>query len=263
MNVLREKGLGVLGKLSNDAVRVPVLIVLILALVTIALVTVVRTSWDALPGPEITVETCSFLAALLIVLAQQGVERRARRQRAIENVVRELVANASELTSGELMRTGQELTVAMADRGDGLRYYYSHLATTATRGAVLSGALAGWQDQDLVERLSGWVHECEACNRRFTMSELRLFSTAGDEAGVRERARIHVSIVTGPAEHQRKALNEIARFLLDLREEKRLPKQLNPLLDRLRAEVTRFSKADEVSVELRQEPTQRQLGFAR
>lgn len=250
-------------KLGNDAVTVPVMIVLILTLVAIALVTVVRTSWDALPGPEITVETCSFLVALLIVIVQQSVERRARRGRAIENVVKELIANASELTSGELMRTGHDLTTAMADRQDGLRYYYSHLATTATRGAVLSGALGGWQDQRLVEQLSDWVHECEACNRRFTMSELRLFSTAGDEAGVRERARIHVSIVTGPAEHQRKALNEIARFLLDLRKERRLPKQLNPLLDRLTIEVTGFSKAHEVSVELRQEQTQRQLGFAR
>jgi len=263
MGVLRKKGLGVLRKLGSDAVRVPVLIALILVLAAVALVTVVRTSWDALPGPEITVETCSFLVALLIVLAQQGVERRARRRRAIENVVRELIANAAELTSGELMRTGQELTVAMANRGDGLRYYYSHLATTATRGAVLSGALGGWQDQDLVERLSGWVHECEACNRRFTMSELRLFSTADDEAGVRERARIHVSIVTGPAERQRRDLDEIARFLFDLRKEKRLPKQLNPLLDRLRNELSSFPKADEISVELRQGRTQRQLGFSR
>jgi uncharacterized membrane protein len=262
VKIVPDKGRDLLRKVGGDGARVAALVVLILVLVAVALVTVVRTSWDSLPGPELTIETCSFLVALLIVLAQQGAERRARRRRAVENLVRELASNASELTDGELMRTGPELMAAMADHGDGLRYYYSHLATTATRGAILSGALAGRQDHELVERLSRWVHECEACNRRFTMSELRLFSTAGDEVGVKERARIHVSIVTGPAAHQREALDEISRFLIGLREKGGLPNNLDPLLDQLGVAVSRFSLADEISTELQQDPIQRQLGFA-
>jgi hypothetical protein len=253
VTALLDKGRGAFRKLGGDEAMVQGVRALIFLLVLIALVTVVRTSWDALPNPEITVETCSFFAALLIVLAQHGAERRARRRRAIENVVKELAANAAELTTGELMRTGPELKGAMTDYVDGLRYYYSHLATTATRGAILSGALGGRQDRELVERLGGWVHECEACNRRFTMSELRLFSTAADEAGVSERARIHASIVTGPAAHQRAALKEAAGSLIGQSKSGRLPKQLNPLLEQLVLAVKRFAGADTIAVELEKE----------
>ena len=261
MRAGRGKSGSVFHRLRSDGAKVIALTVLILFFATVVLVTVVRTSWDELPKPEIIVETCSFLVALLIVLAQQGAERRARRQRAIETVIRELSANASELTSGELMRTGPQLLEAMADLDDGLRYYYSHLATTATRGSILSGALAGREDRELLRRLSQWVHDCEACNRRFTMSELRLFSTEGDESGVRERARIHVSIVTGPATQQRKALKEIADFVILLQDDSDLPKQMSPLVDELAAAVDRFSAADAVAEELEQEILQRQFGF--
>lgn len=257
MNALQRA----LGRLGSEEARFAALVAVIVLLVTVALVTVVRSSWDALPRPEIIVETCSFLAALLIVLAQQGAERRARRNRAIENLLLELSDNASELTSGELMRNSRQLMVATADHEDGLRYYYSHLSTTATQGAVLSGALSGRQDRELAERLSRWVHECEACNRRFTMSELRLFSTAGDEEGVRERARIHVSIVTGPARHQREALKEISAFLVGFCDSGCLPKRLKPLIDQLATAVKHFQKADRIVAEFQQAQIQQQLGL--
>lgn len=257
MSVLPGKAQRAFRRLRGEEARIRALRILIVILLVVALGTVIRTSWNGLPGPELTIETCSFLAALLVVLAQHGAERRALRRRAIENIASELAANASELTSGELMRTGSQLQAAMDDHGDGLRYYYSHLATTATRGAILSGALDGRQDRELVERLTQWVHDCEACNRRFMMSELRLFSTGANESGVRERARIHVSIVSGPAARQRAGLKEVADFLIDLGDRDSLPKQLSPLLARLKAAVEGFEGADAISVELR-----RQFGLA-
>jgi hypothetical protein len=239
--------------IRGEEVRVRALGGLIGLLFAVALGTAIETSWNGKPHPEIIVETCSFLGALLVVAVQRGAAKRALRRRALKNVLSELIANAAELASGELMRTGAELTTAVEDHGDGLRYYYSHLATTATRSAILSGAFDGRRDDELLTHLSRWVHDCEACNRRFMMSELRLFSATPDVVGVQERVRIHVSIVTGPAVHQRRELRDVAIFLRKLDGEQALPKQLTPLLAKLSDALERFPSADAIGAELQED----------
>jgi hypothetical protein len=219
----------------------------IVVLFCVAVVTAVVTSWNGKPHFEIIVEACSFLGAVLIVVAQHGAERRALRARALRNVLQELTANARRLAGGEFIRTPAELAVAMTDHTDGIRYYYSHLDTTATRSAILAGALDGRRDEGLLQHLTHWVSECEACNRRFLMSELRLFSSAGDLAGVQERMRIHVSIATGPAVQQRAALARTARFLLACNDERALPKRLSPLFAQLSDALQRFREADRIA----------------
>lgn len=223
---------------------------LIVLLFGVAVAAAVKTSLNGTLHFEIIVETCSFLGALVLVAAQHRASRRALRARAIKNVVNELVANATELTSGELMRTRAELLQAMDDYEDGVRYYYSQLATTASRSALISGALDGHRDQGLVHHLNQWVHDCEACNRRFMMSELRLFSTTADEVGVRERVRIHVSIVTGPAVSQREALARISEFICSLQQQKSLPKRLTPLVNELTSANATFGAADAIVAEV-------------
>ncbi len=236
--------------IRGEEVRVRALRGVVVILFAVALGTVIKTSWHGKPHLKIIVEACSFLGALAAIAAGQRADKRASRCRALANVIRELLANANDLASGEFMRTETEVHAAMNDHGDGLRYYYSHLATTATRSAILNGSLDGRADHKLVEQLNQWVHDSEACNRRFMMSELRLFSTAADEAGVRERVRIHVSIVTGPAVRQRAALEKIARFLMQRRDARALPKDVTPLLQQLAGAVDLFREADTIVAEL-------------
>jgi hypothetical protein len=236
--------------IRGEEARVRALRGVVVILFAVALGTVIKTSWHGKPHLEIIVEACSFLGALAAIAAGQRADKRASRCRALANVMRELLANAHDLASGEFMRTETELHDAMNDHGDGLRYYYSHLATTATRSAILNGALDGRADHKLVEQLNQWVHDSEACNRRFMMSELRLFSTTADETGVRERVRIHVSIVTGPAVRQRAALEKIARFLMQRRYAIALPKDVAPLAQQLAVALERFRLADAIVAEL-------------
>lgn len=197
-------------------------------------------------GPEIIVETCSLMCALLLVLAQRWAVDQALRRRALKNIAEELLLNARDLCGGELMRGCADILDAKNDPKDGLRYFYPHMATTVTGAALMSGALDGYRDQELAKHLSDWTHTAEECNRRFAMAEHLLFSTSADEAGVAERIRVHVSIVTGPAAKQRKLLRTIVDRLSELREDGALPKRLTEQLDELVAAVTRFDCAEAI-----------------
>lgn len=224
--------------------------ILIVLLFAVAVGTTVISSLNGKPHPEIIVEMTAFLAALVAIGYEHGATKRALRRRALQNVITELVANAKELVGGTLMHDGAQLRQAMNNHGDGLRYYYTHLATTATRGALLSGALDGRQDRALVEHLNSWVHDADICNRRFMMSELRLFSATRDDAGIRERLRIHVSIVTGPAVQQRRTVEALADYIRDLDRENKIPRQLTPLVVKLTTATSLFAHAESIVLDL-------------
>ena len=124
----------------RDAVLNRVIWIVIALLVGMGLVTAVRASFSEF-RPEIVIETCSFVTALLLLIAEQRASRQAARRTAIRHATGELLSNAKALCSGCLMTGRNDLETQVKDLRSGLRFYYPDLATEAVKAALGGGAL--------------------------------------------------------------------------------------------------------------------------
>ena len=220
--------------------------VLIAILVGVGLVTAVRASFTEF-RPEIVVETCSFVTALLLLVAEQRASRQAARRTAIRHATGELLSNAKALCHGCLMTKRGDLEAQIKDLQCGLRFYYPTLASEAVKSALGGGALDGHRDAKLVKQLSEWLIGAELCNARFTMAELLLFFLPATPEAMQERFQLHVSIAAGPAAKQRAALQAAAQSLDKFVAEGSLPRESSEHLDAMTSVFANFPEAETIA----------------
>jgi hypothetical protein len=180
--------------------------------------------------PEIVVETCSFVAALLLVAVERRTSNAERRRLAISRILEELLGNATALCDGAWAESIDEILKQAENEHDGLRRYYEHLSTAATSTAVLTGALGAKDDDALVRRLQAWRVTAERCNARLSMAELLLFFLPPTRDAMQERVRLHMSIAEGVIVEQRAKLRELVAFLVEQRSRGVLPAEADSYL---------------------------------
>jgi hypothetical protein len=206
-------------------------------LIAAGLTTAVVTSLDAELRPEIVIETCSLVAALLLVIVERASNRYEARCSLMGWVVEELHATAQSLQSDVLTREDGTLRLEADDTQGGLRFYYPHLSTSAVSAAVLSTQFS-LRDLELVRHLHEWRSSAEECNARLAMAQLLLFFLPANEAGMRERLALHISIRKLPVANARGALAGLVSYLLDRRGGLPLPKGATATLDQIHAQLS-------------------------
>lgn len=191
-------------------------------LIVTGLSTAIITSVNEDPRPEIIIETCSLLAALLLVIVERLSMRSAARRTLLVSVIEEMTANARKLTGDPWTKEEPLLEAEVEDTRRGLRFYYPHLATSAISAAVLSTNFDA-RDADLVDHLHHWQASAEECNARLTMAQLLLFFLPSDEKGMEERLSLHRSIRDLPVVRAREALASVGDYFMCLDSRLQLP----------------------------------------
>lgn len=164
------------------------------------------------PNPEIVVETCSLLAALLLVIVERLSNRAAARRALLDGVVEEMATNAAKLRQGIWRKDESRLQVEAADTKSGLRFFYPRLSTAAISAAVFSTHF-DVKDFDLIRQLQLWQAAADECNERLSMAQLLLFRLPPDGEGMQERLSLHLSIRAVPVVRAKEALLEVIRCL--------------------------------------------------
>lgn len=191
-----------------------------------ALGTIVVASVIVLDHPEVVIESCSLAIVLLLVWLDRVHAANSARSAALHNLAEELEANYEYLYERLWSKPATKILEEVHRPERGLRYFYDHVATSATEGALLNGALGRRKDSTLVQLLHRWQRTAEICNTRFKMAELHLFFLQPNTAGMKERLYLHASIARGPAKEQRDEFEAVLRILAAYAGEKRLPKSL-------------------------------------
>jgi hypothetical protein len=185
----------------------------VVGLIAIGLGTALIASFSEI-RPEIVVETCSFVVALLLVVLDRRSAASEQRRVAITRVAEELLDNAEALCGGIWAEPTAAVMAAARNKRDGLRIFYPHLATAAVTAGLLGRAFAGKGDLEVARRLQRWRAQADECNARLSMAELLLFFLPSTREGMEERLRLHVSIAGGPIERQREELADLVDFLV-------------------------------------------------
>ncbi|HET7454153.1 MAG TPA: hypothetical protein VFJ76_01380 [Solirubrobacterales bacterium] len=191
---------------------------LIWTLILVGLFTAVLTSVREHPKPEIVIETCSLLAALLLVIVDRVSSRASARRGLLDGVIDELTANAHKLALDIWRKDESVLRTEAADTRNGLRFYYPHLSVSALSAAVLSTQFDS-HDFTLIRKLHQWESSAEECNARLVMGQLLLFFLSADEAGMQERLSLHLSICALPIALAKDALRKLSSYLLEYQRE--------------------------------------------
>ncbi len=190
--------------------------VVIWTLIGAGLTTAVVTSLNEEPRPEIVIETCSLLAALLLVIVERLASRNAARRALLGWVIDELVANRDKLEGKVWRKDKKTLRKEEEDVNAGLRFYYPHLSTSAISAAVLSTEF-DLHDLELVQKLHAWRDAADECNARLAMAQLLLFFLPATKEGMQERLRLHLSIRDLPVVRAREELENVTKYLLKSR----------------------------------------------
>lgn len=190
--------------------------VVIWTLIGAGLSTAIITSFQERPKPEIIIETCSLLAALLLVIVERLASRNAARKALLGWVIDELAANGEKLEGQVWQKDTAVLKAEEEDVKEGLRFYYPHLSTSAIAAAVLSTEF-DLHDLELVQHLHKWRDAADECNARLAMAQLLFFFLPSTEAGMKERLMLHLSIRDLPVVRAREELGKVSEYLLRAR----------------------------------------------
>lgn len=207
--------------------------VVIWILIGTGLSTAIATSLSQHPKPEIIIETCSLLAALLLVIVERLASRNAARKALLGWVIDELAANGAKLREEPpWQKDDATLREEEEDIAEGLRFYYPHLSTSAISAAVLSTEF-DLHDVQLVKNLHAWRDAADECNARLAMAQLLLFFLPSTQEGMSERLRLHLSIRDLPVVKAQESLGEVSDYLLKIRGDLPIEKEGIRLLGRI------------------------------
>lgn len=181
-------------------------------LVAIGLGTSIASSIRSL-RPEIIVETCSLLAALMLVIAERLAVHHASRRASLLRIAQEIASNARELCTGIWVMDRPSVAEELRDVEGGLRLYYPQLATAAVTAAILGPAFDTSRDFELISALQQWRAVAASCNTRLAMGQLLLFFSPPTREGLGERLRVHSSMAAVTIVEARKALLAIVEYL--------------------------------------------------
>jgi hypothetical protein len=196
------------------------------------------------PQPEIIIETCSFAAALLLVAFEHQRARRTKRAAALTHIAREMQRNAEALFAEQWLLQVDVIEEQVVDVMRGLRFYYPHLATVATGGALLGDALDHRKDAELICQLQLWQEAAESFNTRVTMAELLLFFLPRTTESMLERLEVHATIATETVSRQRDELQSVVDIIIKLQFDRHLAEHLAEPLERMRVVLSQRLAAD-------------------
>jgi dGTP triphosphohydrolase len=223
---------------------------LIVGLIAVGLTSALVASFSDV-RPEITVETCSFMVALLLVFIERRSSAAEERRTAIDRVAEELRDCARALTGEIWTESSAAILAAAKNKRDGLRIYYPHLSVSAVTAGLLGKALGSKSDAAMAKRLQQWRAAAEQCNARFAMAELLLFFLPPSKEAMAERLRLHTSIAAGPVAKRRKELRDLIDFLSSMTQG-RLSRTASTCLDDARDALGSSAKCEATTLELQE-----------
>jgi hypothetical protein len=199
------------------------------------------------PRPEVVIETCSFAAALLLVAREHQRTRRTKRVAALTNIAREMQRNAEALYAEQWLLGIDVIQAQFAEPRRGLRFYYPHLATIATGGALLGDALDHRRDSTLIRQLQLWQEAAGKFNTRATMAEFLLFFLPATDECMLERLEVHVTISTETVSTQRDELDGLVTAIAAVRADRKLARSLAGPITTMREVLEQRIAADDAA----------------